>query len=304
MTRDKAARTYVLAGQAVAAPPLAGALYLVSTPIGNLRDITLRALETLAAADVVACEDTRVSRKLLDHYAIAASLLPYHDHNAETARPKILERLARGEAVALISDAGTPLVSDPGFKLVRAAREAGHAVIAVPGASSLLAALTSSGLPTDRFFFEGFLPAKSAQRQARIAELAAIPATLVLFESGARIAEALHDLAQGLGAREAAICRELTKMHEEILGGTLDDLAARSDGIETRGEFVLVVAPPAARPATDEEIDALLRQALSRTSVKDAVAEIALATGRARREVYRRALEIADTGHGTPQGRR
>lgn len=293
MTPEKAARTYVLAGQAVSAPPIAGGLYLVATPIGNLRDITLRALETLAAADAVACEDTRVSRKLLEHYGIAAATIPYHDHNAETARPKILERLVAGEAVALISDAGTPLISDPGYKLVRAAREAGHAVTAIPGASSVLAALTASGLPTDRFFFEGFLPAKVAQRQARIAELAPIPATLVLFEGGSRIAEALRDLAEGLGAREAAIGRELTKLHEEVIGGTLDTLAHKADAIETRGEFVLVIAPPLTAPASDAEIDTLLRRALSRMSVKDAVAEIALATGRARRDVYRRALAMA-----------
>jgi 16S rRNA (cytidine1402-2'-O)-methyltransferase len=298
MTREKAARTFVLAGQAVPAPALAAGLYLVATSIGNLRDMTIRGLETLAAADIVACEDTRVSRKLLDHYGIAAALIPYHDHNAESARPKILERLARGEAVALISDAGTPLVSDPGFKLVRAARQADHMVTAVPGASSLLAALTSSGLPTDRFFFEGFLPAKSAQRQARIAELAAVPATLVLFESGSRMADALHDLAQCLGARDAAICRELTKMHEEVICGTLDNLASESGAIETRGEFVLVVASPEARTASDADVDALLRQALSRVSVKDAVAEIALATGRARREVYQRALSIAESDDG------
>ncbi|MGE3144598.1 MAG: 16S rRNA (cytidine(1402)-2'-O)-methyltransferase [Pseudorhodoplanes sp.] len=298
MTRGKAARTYILAGQSVSALPLAGGLYLVATPIGNLRDITLRALETLAAADVVACEDTRVSRKLLEHYGIGTSLIPYHDHNAETARPKILQRLGAGEAVALISDAGTPLISDPGFKLARAAREAGHTVTAIPGASSVLAALTVSGLPSDRFLFEGFLPAKAAQRRARIAELAAIPATLILFESGVRVADALRDLAEGLGARPAAICRELTKLHEEVATGTLDALAGRGESLETRGEFVLVVAPAAPGVAGDPEIDDLLRQAFARVSVKDAVAEIALATGRSRRDVYARALAIVDRGDG------
>jgi len=298
MTREKAARTYILAGQSVSAPPLAGGLYLVATPIGNLRDITLRALETLAAADVIACEDTRVSRKLLEHYGIGSPLVPYHDHNAEAARPKILQRLAAGEAVALISDAGTPLISDPGFKLARAAREAGHTVTAIPGASSVLAALTVSGLPSDRFLFEGFLPAKAAQRRARIAELAAIPATLILFESGVRVADALRDLAEGLGARPAAICRELTKLHEEVATGTLETLAGRAESLETRGEFVLVVAPAAAQAASDPEIDNLLRQAFTRVSVKDAVAEIALATGRSRRDVYARALAIVDRGDG------
>src|SRR5690242_5759858 len=174
-------RRYLLNGQSAIAPALAGGLHLVATPIGNLRDITLRALEVLAAADVIACEDTRVTRKLLDHYGIATPLTPYHDHNAGEARPKLIARLAKGDAVALVSDAGTPLVSDPGFKLVRAAQEAGHAVTAVPGPSAALAALATAGLPTDRFFFEGFLPAKAGQRQTRITELARIPATLVLF---------------------------------------------------------------------------------------------------------------------------
>src|SRR6202165_2164095 len=182
--RERAERRYALNGQSVIAPPLAPGLHLVATPIGNLRDITLRALETLAAADLIACEDTRVTRKLLDHYGIATPLTPYHEHNAAAARPKLLARLAEGKAVALVSDAGTPLLSDPGYKLVRVAHEAGHAVSAVPGASSLLAALTAGGLPTGRFFFEGFLPAKAAQRRARVAELSRIPATLVLFETG------------------------------------------------------------------------------------------------------------------------
>src|SRR5262245_24796035 len=184
-------RRYTLAGQALEAPQLAAGLYLVATPIGNLRDITLRALEILAAADLVACEDTRVTRKLLDHYGLSAPLIAYHDHNAEAVRPKILQRLATGEAVALVSDAGTPLISDPGYRLVREAIAAGHAVSAAPGPSSALMALTVAGLPTDRFFFEGFLPAKETARRARIAELARIPATLVLFESGPRLAETL-----------------------------------------------------------------------------------------------------------------
>src|SRR5882672_11666575 len=195
------------------------------TPIGNLRDITLRALEVLAAADLIACEDTRVTRKLLDHYAIATPLTPYHDHNAAEARPKLVARLAAGAAVALVSDAGTPLVSDPGFKLVRAARAAGHAVTALPGPSAVLTALTVAGLPTDRFLFEGFLPAKQAQRRSRIAELARIPATLVLFETGPRIAAALADLAEGFGVREAAVCRELTKLYEEVRRSDLATLA-------------------------------------------------------------------------------
>src|SRR6266700_4409360 len=180
--------SYLLKGQRVTAPALAGGLHVVSTPIGNLRDITLRALEVLAAADLIACEDTRVTRKLLDHYGIATPLTPYHDHNAAEARPKLLARLAAGAAIALVSDAGTPLVSDPGYKLVRDARAAGASVTAWPGASAVLAALTLSGLPTDRFLFEGFLPAKEGARRARINELKRIPGTLVLFETGARIA--------------------------------------------------------------------------------------------------------------------
>src|SRR5690349_16907952 len=182
--RDRGSRSYVLHGQPVTAPPLAPGLHLVATPIGNLRDITVRALEVLAAADVICCEDTRVSRKLVDHYAIATPLTPYHEHNAAEARPKILARLAAGEVVALVSDAGTPLISDPGYKLAREASEAGQNVTAIPGASAVLTALSLSALPTDRFFFEGFLPPKQAGRQNRIAELAHIPATLVLFESG------------------------------------------------------------------------------------------------------------------------
>src|SRR5262245_17481011 len=203
-------KTYVLAGQPVEAPSLPAGLHLAATPIGNLRDVTLRVLEVLAAADVIACEDTRVTRRLLDHYGIATPLTPYHEHNAAAARPKLLARLAKGAALALVSDAGTPLISDPGFKLVRAAREAGHPVKALPGPSAALAALAICGLPTDRFFFEGFLPAKAMQRRARIAELKHLPSTLVLFESGARVGACLADLAEGLGPRAAAICRELT----------------------------------------------------------------------------------------------
>ena len=296
-------RRYTVAGQVLEAPRLAAGLYLVATPIGNLRDMTLRALEVLAGADSVACEDTRVTRKLLDHYGLSAALMPYHDHNAETARPKILEKIAAGQAVALVSDAGTPLISDPGYKLVRAATAAGHAVTAAPGASAVLAALCLAGLPTDRFFFEGFLPAKEAARRARIAELARIPATLVLFESGPRVAAALTDLAAGLGAREAAIARELTKLHEEVRRKTLDELARDyAAGAETRGEFVIVIAPPATSEQPGAaEIDALLRAALARLSLKDAVAEVASATGEPRRTLYGRALELTkDDGNAAP----
>jgi 16S rRNA (cytidine1402-2'-O)-methyltransferase len=285
---------YILDGHSFEAGRIAPGLHIVSTPIGNLADITLRALATLAAADLIACEDTRVTRKLADRYAIATPLTPYHDHNAAAARPKLLQRLAEGTALALVSDAGTPLLSDPGFKLVRAAQEAGHNVTVLPGASAPLAALVLAGLPTDQFFFAGFLPAKQAARRARIEELAGIPATLVLFETAPRIAAALADLATGLGRREAAVCRELTKLHEEVRRGDLTSLAQSFGDRDTRGEIVLVVAPPAAAAPLDiGEADVLLRGALTRASLKDAVAEVARATGLPRREVYRRALALA-----------
>jgi 16S rRNA (cytidine1402-2'-O)-methyltransferase len=272
-------------------------LHLVATPIGNLGDITLRALQTLAGVDIIACEDTRVTRRLTERYGIAAALKPYHEHNAASARPKILQMLAEGASVALVSDAGTPLISDPGFKLVREACAAGHPVMALPGPSSVLTALALAALPTDRFFFEGFLPPKQAARQKRIAELARIPATLVLFETGPRIAAALADLAEGLGPRTAAICRELTKLHEEVRRDELSNLAKHYDGdAEIRGEFVLVIAPPADEDPDSIDVDSLLRAALARTSVKDAVGEVTMATGLSRRDVYQRALELAKDG--------
>jgi 16S rRNA (cytidine1402-2'-O)-methyltransferase len=299
---EKSKRTFLIAGQEVTAPAIAPGLYLVATPIGNLGDIGLRALGTLAAADVIACEDTRVSRRLIEHYGIATPLTPYHEHNAAEARPKILARLAAGEIVALISDAGTPLISDPGYRLARDVSAAGQTVTAIPGASSVLAALSLSGLPTDRFFFDGFLPSKEAARQKRIKELARIPATLVLFETGPRVANALADLASELGPREAAICRELTKLHEEIRRRPLDALAKDyANGAETRGEFVIVVAPPAEEQAGQQDIDALLRQALARTSVKEAVGEVASATGASRRDVYQRALALKEDTDGAPR---
>src|SRR5882762_10348438 len=263
--REGARNRYLVAGNLIEAPRLAGGLYLVATPIGNLRDITLHALEMLAGAEFVACEDTRVTRKLFDHYGLATPMMPYHDHNAEVARPKILAMLAAGKCVALVSDAGTPLISDPGFKLVREACADGHAVTAAPGPSAALMALTVAGLPTDRFFFEGFLPAKEAARRTRIGELARIPATLLLFESGPRLAAALADLAAGLGAREAAIARELTKLHEEVRRSDLATLAADyAAGAETRGEIVIVIAPPAAaEQPSAAEVDALLYAALA-----------------------------------------
>ena len=292
-------RSYVLAGQPLEPPQLAAGLHLVATPIGNLRDITLRALETLAAVDAIACEDSRVTRKLLDHYGITTPLTPYHEHNAVAARPKLLARLAAGEAIALVSDAGTPLISDPGFKLVREVSAAGHPVIALPGPSSVLAALAVAALPTDRFFFEGFLPPRETARRARLTELARIDATLVMFESGNRVEDALRDLADIMGARDAAICRELTKLHEEVRRAPLPELAKSAGALETRGEFVLVIGPPAASAGimAERDLDELLRSALKRHSVKDAVAHAVEVSGRPRREIYARALELARQDH-------
>jgi 16S rRNA (cytidine1402-2'-O)-methyltransferase len=291
-------RLFRVFGQDVPVRELPPGLYLVATPIGNLGDVTLRALETLAAVETIACEDSRVTRRLLDRYGITTPLLPYHDHNAEAMRPRILARLDAGTAVALVSDAGTPLVSDPGFKLVQAAQAAGHIVTAVPGASAVLAALTASGLPTDRFFFEGFLPPREAARRDRINELASLPATLVFFETGPRITAMLNDLAERLGRRPAAVCRELTKLHEEIRRGDVEALAhAWRDGAETRGEFVVVVGPPAkGEQAETIDLDGLLAQALATASLKDAVEAVAAATGQKRRVVYQRALALPKRG--------
>jgi 16S rRNA (cytidine1402-2'-O)-methyltransferase len=283
-------------GQDIPARELPPGLYLVATPIGNLGDVTLRALETLAAVEAIACEDSRVTRRLLERYAIATPLLTYHDHNAEAVRPKVLAQLEAGAPIALVSDAGTPLISDPGFKLVQAAQAAGHVVTAVPGASALLAALTASALPTNRFFFEGFLPPRETARRARIAELADIPATLVFFETGPRIAAMLGDVADGLGDRPTAVCRELTKLHEEI---RRDDVAALAltyrEGAETRGEFVVVVGPPPkAEPVESIDLDETLKRALATTAtLKDAVEAVAAATGQKRRIVYQRALALS-----------
>jgi 16S rRNA (cytidine1402-2'-O)-methyltransferase len=288
-------RSFTLAGHVLVAPKAAAGLHLVATPIGNLGDITLRALETLAGVDIIACEDTRVTSKLVHRFGIKATLKPYHEHNAALARPVILQHLAQGASIALVSDAGTPLISDPGFKLVREVCAAGYPVVTLPGASSVLAALTVAALPTDRFFFEGFLPSKATARRARLTELARMDVTLVMFESGNRVQDCLGDLAEILGPRDAAICREMTKLHEEVRRGTLADLAAVADKLETRGEFVLVIGPPAAaaRVMPPDELDALLRASLKRDSVKDAVAHAVELSGRPRREIYARALELA-----------
>jgi 16S rRNA (cytidine1402-2'-O)-methyltransferase len=288
-------RAFTAFGARVEAPPLAPALYVVATPIGNLGDVTLRALATLAAADAILAEDTRVSRHLVDRYEIATPLTAYHEHNAAQVRPGLIARLEAGEALALISDAGTPLISDPGYKLAAEAVAAGVAVTSVPGASAALAALTVAALPTDRFFFEGFLPPKAAARRERINALAAVPATLVFYEAPSRLAGALADLAAELGPRPAAVARELTKLYEETRRGTLPELAAHYESAGSpKGEIVIVVGPPLAAPRLDEAaLDHEILAALGALSVKDAAAAVAAQTGLPRREVYARALRLA-----------
>jgi 16S rRNA (cytidine1402-2'-O)-methyltransferase len=276
-------------------------LYIVATPIGNAADITLRALDILARVDVIACEDTRVSAKLLQRHGIGAPLLAYHEHNAERMRPVLLGRIVEGQAVALISDAGTPLVSDPGFKLVRQAIADGLAIQMLPGASAPIAALVLSGLPSDRFLFAGFLDARTAARRRELAELAAIRATLIFFESAQRLAASLADMAAELGDRPAAVARELTKLYEEVRHGSLAELARHYGAVgPPKGEIVVVVGPPLPAAAPDAaDLDARLEAALARLSVRDAASEVAEALGLKRREVYARALELAGaTGKG------
>ena len=287
--------TYSAFGLRAEAERLVPGLHVVATPIGNLKDISFRALSTLAAADAIIAEDTRVTRNLLAYYGVATPLVAYHEHNAKVVRPHLLARLEAGATLALVSDAGTPLVSDPGFKLVQEALEKGVHVTAVPGPSAVLAALVVAGLPTDRFFFEGFLPHKSGPRRARLAELAAVPGTLVFFESPRRIAETLADAAAVLGPRAAAIARELTKLYETVRRGPLDALAATLAAEETpKGEIVLLIAPPEAGAAEQSEanLDARLMEALAVYSVKDAASVVAAATGQPRRQVYARALQL------------
>jgi 16S rRNA (cytidine1402-2'-O)-methyltransferase len=272
--------------------PTAG-LYVTATPIGNAADITLRALDLLRAADVIACEDTRVTGKLLARYGIATPMQPYHEHNAAKMRPVLLRRLAAGEVVALVSDAGTPLVSDPGFKLVQAALAAGLAVTALPGASSLLAALCLAGLPTDRFLFAGFLSPKTAQRRRSLEELKAVPATLVFLESAQRLAASLADMAAVLGPRPAAVARELTKLFEEVRRDSLAALAAHYAAAgPPKGEVVVAVGPPLETAAESIDLDAVLRPALVGMRLKEAVAAVAEATGLPRKQVYARALAL------------
>jgi 16S rRNA (cytidine1402-2'-O)-methyltransferase len=295
-TSPPAAANYTAFGLRAEAERIEPGLHLVATPIGNLKDVSFRALSTLAAADAVVAEDTRVTKTLLAHYGISTPLIAYHEHNARVIRPHLLARLEAGAKLALVSDAGTPLVSDPGFRLVQEALEKGVHVTSVPGPSAVLAALVVAGLPTDRFFFEGFLPHKSGPRRARLAELAHIPGTLVFFESPRRLAETLADCAAVLGKRDAAIARELTKMFESVRRGALDELAAAlAEEEPPKGEIVLLVAPPGAgaAQASAADLDARIEEALNAHSVKDAASVVSAATGQPRRQVYARALELA-----------
>jgi 16S rRNA (cytidine1402-2'-O)-methyltransferase len=270
-------------------------LYLVATPIGNLQDITLRALDVLKNVDLILCEDTRVTAKLLSHYGIHAPTLSYNDHNGEMRRPAIMKALAEGKRVALVSDAGTPLISDPGYKLAREARANGYYVTALPGASSVLVALCLSGLPTDRFFFAGFLPAKQEACRKEIKTLASIPSTLVFFESARRLADTLLLMAEGLGNREASVARELTKRFEEMRSGTLSELAAHYEKSGApKGEVVIVVAPPSENSVAID-IEAELTVLLATHSVKEAASLLAEATGKPRKGIYALALRVKQT---------
>jgi 16S rRNA (cytidine1402-2'-O)-methyltransferase len=273
-------------------PDLSPGLYIVATPIGNLGDLSPRAAHILTHAAVIAVEDSRVTAKLLHHIGVKRQMVPYHDHNAEEVRPGLIARMGM-EAVALVSDAGTPLISDPGYKLVRDARAAGHTVWTIPGPCAAVAALTLAGLPTDRFLFLGFLPSKAQARAAAITEVAAIRATLVLYESGPRLAALLAALAEGLGDREAAVTREITKHFEEAVTGTLSQLAARYADAPPKGEIVVVVAPPGApEAASADDADAALTEALTRLSTGQAASEVAKKLGLDRKALYARALEL------------
>jgi 16S rRNA (cytidine1402-2'-O)-methyltransferase len=269
-------------------------LHIIATPIGNLADISLRALDVLSAVDAIACEDTRVTRKLLNAYGLDRALTAYHEHNADRMRPRLIKRMKSGESVALVSDAGTPLVSDPGYKLARAAIDEGLMVTTLPGASAPLGALVVSGLPSDRFLYAGFLPSKRTARRKALKTLASVPTTLIFLESTRRLAAALEDMAAILAARPAAVVRELTKLFEEVRRGDLAELARhyRSAG-PPKGEIVIVVGPPEAPEGDAADLDERLAAALEGASLRDAAALVAAETGRPRREVYARALALA-----------
>jgi 16S rRNA (cytidine1402-2'-O)-methyltransferase len=291
-------RSYLIRGASFTAPMLEPGLYVVATPIGNLSDVTLRALDTLAAADLVACEDTRVTRRLLDRYGIKAKVTAYHEHSGADAHRRLLNALAEGSAVALVSDAGTPLLSDPGARLVEDARAAGHPVIPIPGASAITATLSAAGLPTEAFLFAGFLPTKTNARRERLKALGSVPATLVFFESPNRVAALLADASAALGEnREAIVCREVTKIHETFDRGTLSELVDRYTDTATKGEIVLLIAPPAAAAPLDaRDLETALRDALRTMGVREAAQSVADLTGLPRRDLYRRALAIKGGG--------
>ncbi|TIL66072.1 16S rRNA (cytidine(1402)-2'-O)-methyltransferase [Mesorhizobium sp.] len=298
MTGESAKRSYVIGQTEISARPLEPALYLVATPIGNLADITLRALETLAAADIVACEDTRVSRVLLDRYGIRRRTSAYHEHNAGEAGPKLIAALLAGQSVALISDAGTPLISDPGYRLVGEALDQGIRVVPIPGPSAPLAALTASGLPSDAFLFAGFLPVKTGQRLTRLEALKTVPATLIFFESPRRLAATLGAMVEALGgARKAAIGRELTKTFEEIRTGSLQSLADHYAAADTpKGEIIICVGPSDATADEPADIDRLLLSLAAEMPASKAAAEAAKMTGGQKQALYRRLLELKDSG--------
>ena len=292
-------RTFLVGGTEVVARPLEPALYLVATPIGNLGDITLRALETLTAADLLACEDTRVTRNLLSRYGIRQRPVSYHEHNAAEAGQALIGALDQGRSVALVSDAGTPLVSDPGYRLVGEAIAAGHRVIPIPGASAALAALTASGLPSDTFLFAGFLPVKDGQRRQRLEQLRATPGSLIFYESPRRLDAALAAMRDVLGDRPAVIGRELTKAFEEFRRGGLADLAAHYAEADTpKGEVVICVAPPSSEESTPHDVDRLLASLSAEMSASKAAAEAARLTGQPKPALYRRLLELKGGGGG------
>lgn len=275
--------------------PISAGLWLVATPIGNAADISARALEVLTKADRVACEDTRMTAKLLSLHGLKRPLIPYHDHTSDKDRDQIIRHLKNGESVALVSDAGTPLVSDPGYKLVRACIEEGLSVTAVPGPSSVLTALQLSGLPSDRFMFAGFIPNKQGARQAFFEELKNIPATLILMESAKRLEKSLTVMADILGPREAAVTRELTKMFEEVRRGTLDKLAGHyGEAGPPKGEVTMVIAPPLVKKASTEDLDRYLIEALETQSVKEAAKSVSAALDLPKKQVYSRALALKD----------
>lgn len=295
---DPKSKNYLLAGVMQTARPLEAGLYVVATPIGNLGDVTIRALETLAAVDVIACEDTRTSRTFLQRYGIKTKTVSYHDHNQSESGAKLISSLKQGMSIALISDAGTPLISDPGERLVAQAKAAGVRTIPIPGASAILAALSAAGLPSERFFFEGFLPAKSAQRRARLASLGSFDSTSVFYEAPHRLSETLADMAEIFGpARRGAMCRELTKTFEEIVTMPLGELSARyPDHAIVKGEIVLVIEPPHALETDIADVDAILKSLSKEMSASKAAAEASRLTGITKTELYQRLLDMKNDG--------